>query len=143
MDVELTEISLPPLASIKIEFSLTAQVNITDYTAQRRVNKLLLDQVGNLLYSERPSLVAGRRLLWRVPVWLALPTTGPLGQVGVLDVDAQTGEILFDQQILNEIEERGNALARRAAHPTRRLTPRSEIGRPAKHPSGAQGSRAD
>ena len=43
MDVELTEISLPPLASVKIEFSLTAQVNITDYTTQRRVNKLLLD----------------------------------------------------------------------------------------------------
>ena len=62
--------------------------------------------------------MAGRHLLWRVPVWLALPTTGALGQVGVLDLDAQTGEILFDQQILDEIEERGNALARRAPHPT-------------------------
>jgi hypothetical protein len=49
-----------------------------------------------------------------VPVWLALPTTGPLGQVGTLDVDAQTGEILFTQQILDEIAERGNALAQRA-----------------------------
>jgi hypothetical protein len=54
--------------------------------------------------------VAGRRLLWRVPVWLALPTTGPLGQVGTLDVDAQTGEILFTGQILEEIAERGNVL---------------------------------
>ena len=116
MALELTEIVLPPQAEVKIQFNLTAQVNITDFTAQRRVNKLLLDQVGNLLYGERPSLVAGRRLLWRVPVWLALPTTGPLGQVSVLDVDAQTGEILFDQQILDDIEERGNALARRAAH---------------------------
>lgn len=115
MGLELTKMTLPPQAEVKIEFSLTAQVNIADYTAQRRVNKLLLDQVGNLLYGERPSLAAGRRLLWRVPVWLTLPTTGPLGQVGVLDVDAQTGEILFDQQLLDEIEERGNALARRAA----------------------------
>ena len=118
MSLKSTEMTLPPQAEVKIEFSLTAQVNITDYTAQRRVNKLLLDQVGNLLYGERPSLAAGRRLLWRVPVWLALPTTGPLGQVGVLDVDAQTGEILFDQQLLDEIAERGNALARRAAHQT-------------------------
>jgi hypothetical protein len=112
--VELDEISFPVPAQVKIEFSLTAQVNVTDFTAQRKVNKLLLDHVGNLLYGERPSLVAGRRLLWRVPVWLALPTTGPLGQVGALDVDAQTGEILSTQHILEEIAERGNALARRA-----------------------------
>jgi hypothetical protein len=114
MAVELDEISFPVPAQVKIEFSLTAQVNVTDFTAQRKVNKLLLDHVGNLLYGERPSLVAGRRLLWRVPVWLALPTTGPLGQVGALDVDAQTGEILSTQHILEEIAERGNALARRA-----------------------------
>lgn len=113
MSVELSELSLPVPAEVKIEFSLTAQVNITDFTAQRKVSKLLLDHVGNLLYGERPSLVVGRRLLWRVPVWLALPTTGPLGQVGTLDVDAQTGEILFTQQLLEEIAERGNALAQR------------------------------
>ena len=106
-------ISLPVPAEVKIEFSLTAQVNITDYTAQRKVSKLLLDHVGNLPYGERPSLVAGRRLLWRVPIWLALPTTGPLGQVGTVDGDAQTGEILFNQQILEEIAERGNVLAQR------------------------------
>lgn len=79
-------------------------------TAQRQVTKLLLDQVGNLLYGERPSLVADERLLWRVPVWLALPTTRPLGQVGILDVDKETGEILFSQQILDELADCGNAL---------------------------------
>lgn len=115
MNVEMTEIALPAEAQLKIELSLTAQVKITHVTAQRQVSKLLLDQAGNLLYGERPSLVVGQRLVWRVPVWLALPTTGPLGQVGALDVDAQTGEILFAQQILDEIVERGNVLAQRAA----------------------------
>ena len=118
MNVEMTEIALPAEAQLKIELSLTAQVKITHVTAQRQVSKLLLDQAGNLLYGERPSLVVGQRLLWRVPVWLALPTTGPLGQVGALDVDAQTGEILFAQQILDEIVERGNVLAQRAASQT-------------------------
>jgi hypothetical protein len=118
MSVELEDIALPAPSEVKIEFSLTAQVNITDFTAQRKVSKLLLDDVGNLLYGERPSLVVGRRLLWRVPVWLALPTTGPLGQVGALDVDAQTGEILFTQQILDEIAERGDALAQSATPKT-------------------------
>jgi hypothetical protein len=118
MSVEFDQISLPAPAEVKIEFSLTAQVNVTDLVAQRKVSKLLLDHVGNLLYGERPSLVMGRRLLWRVPVWLGLPTTGPLGQVGALDVDAQTGEILFTQKILEEIAERGNDMAQRATSTT-------------------------
>ena len=117
MSIEIESMSLPVPAQVKVEFSLTAQVNITDYTAQRRVTKLLLDRVGNLLYGECPGLVVGRRLLWRVPVWLGLPTTGPVGQVGTLDIDAQTGEILSTQQILDDIAERGNALAQRALHP--------------------------
>ncbi|MEW5985220.1 MAG: hypothetical protein AB1791_01145 [Chloroflexota bacterium] len=118
MDVELAEMALPAQTEVKIAFSLTAQINVTDYTAQRKVSKLLLDQVGNLLYGERPGLVVGRRLLWRVPVWLALPTTGPLGQVGVVDVDVQTGEILFTQQLLDEIAKHGNILAQRSSPAT-------------------------
>ncbi|CAG0931792.1 hypothetical protein TFLX_02280 [Thermoflexales bacterium] len=114
MNVEMSEIALPPQTEVKVELSLTSQVNVTDYTAQRKVTKLLLDEVGNQLYGEQPSLVVGRRLLWRVPIWLALPTTGPLGQVGTLDVDAKTGEVLSSQQILDEITERGNVLAQRA-----------------------------
>jgi hypothetical protein len=118
MTLELSEMVLPAQAEVKIQFSLTAQVNITDYSAQRSVSKLLLDHVGNLLYGERPNLVAGRRLLWRVPVWLASPRSGPVGQVGVLDVDAQTGEILYDQSLLDEIAERGHVLVRRTVHST-------------------------
>ncbi len=118
MNLELSEMKLPEQAEVKIELSVTAQINVTAQSAQRQVTKLLLDQVGNLLYGERPSLVAGERLLWRVPVWLALPTTGPLGQVGTIDVDTETGEILFTQQLLDELAEHGNALAKRSTSQT-------------------------
>ncbi len=118
MTVEFETLTLPAPAEVKIEFSLSTRVNVTDFTAQRKVSKLLLDRVGNLLYGERPTLVAGRRLLWRVPVWVALPTTGPLGQVGTLDVDAQTGEILTDADLLDAIEERAHVLAERATPQT-------------------------
>ena len=118
MNVELSELSLPTQAEVKIELSVTAHINVTAQTAQRQVSKLLLDHVGNLLYGERPNLVAGERLLWRVPIWLALPTTGPIGQVGSLDVDTETGETLFTQQLLDEIAEHGNALARRTSSQT-------------------------
>ena len=112
MTLEMQELTLPAKAEIKIALTLTAQVNVTDVVAQRKVSKLLLDEVGNLLYGEHPSLFVGQRLLWRVPVGLGSPRRGPLGQVGALDVDAQTGEILYTQDILEELAERGNALAR-------------------------------
>ena len=115
MNVELDEVALPPQSEIKIEFTLTSKVNVTNVTAQRQVSRLLLDLVGNLLYGELPSLVAGRRLLWRVPVWIGSPATGPLGIVGFIDVDADTGEVLYTQALLQEIVERSHVLAQSAA----------------------------
>lgn len=115
MSVELERVVLPEYADVKIEVSVSARINVTDVAAQRKVNRLLLDLVGTQLYGERPSLVAGERLVWRVPVWLGLPTVGPIGQLGVLDVDTQTGEVLYTQRILDELAERGDALAQRAA----------------------------
>lgn len=113
-DLEMDNMVLPTQTEVKIELSLTSRVNITNFTAQRKVSKLLLDRAGNLLYGEQPNLVVGRRLLWRVPVWLGLPTIGPVGQAGTLDVDAHSGEILFTPQILADIAERADVLAQRA-----------------------------
>lgn len=110
--VEMQQITFPAESEVKVEFTLTSRVNFTAVASQRRVSKLMLDRVG-LFYGERPSLVIADRLLWRVPVWLSLPTTGPLGQVGTLDVDAQTGEILYTSKILDEMKERGRALVKR------------------------------
>ncbi len=118
MEVEFGQIDLPPQSEVKIEVSITANLAVTAETAQRKVSRLLLEAVGNLLYGERPSLVAGQRLMWRVPVWLGLPATGPVGQVGALDVDAQTGELLYNPTILEELAERGHALAQRTSSST-------------------------
>ena len=115
--LEIDEITLPANAEVKVELTLTSSLNFTAHVAQRRVNKFLLDRVG-LFFGKQPSLVVGDRLLWRVPVWVSLPTTGPLGQVGTLDVDAQTGEILYTPEILAEIKARGHDLAQRTASPS-------------------------
>jgi len=41
---------------------------------------------------------------------LAFPSTGPVGKVGEVDVVVETGEVLFDQTLLEEIAERAEAL---------------------------------
>jgi hypothetical protein len=119
MSVELPEMVAPDQAEVTIEVRVKAQINVTAQTAQRKVSKLLLDEVGNLLHGEKPNLVAGDKLLWRVPVWLSMPSVGPVGRIGHLDVNAQTGEINFAQQELEELAARGNALAERTASTTR------------------------
>jgi hypothetical protein len=62
------------------------------------------------VWPELHELVIGERLLWRVPVSFSTPETGPLGQVGSLDVDTQTGEILYTQDLLISFKERAHAL---------------------------------
>jgi hypothetical protein len=116
--VEMQQITFPAESEIKVELTLTSKINFTAVASQRRVSKLMLDRVG-LFYGERPSLIIGNRLLWRVPIWLSLPTTGPLGQVGTLDVDVQTGEIIYTSKILDEIRERGHVLVERTTSQTK------------------------
>lgn len=111
MEMELPTIQLPPQADVRIEISIAAYLGITSQSAQRKVSKLVLDQVGNLLYGETPNLVAGSRLLWRVPVWVSSPASGPIGQAGTLDVDAQTGEVLYSDEQLELIGEQARVLA--------------------------------
>ena len=111
---EMADIALPAGAEVKLELTVTSKINFTAHVARIRVNKLLLDQVG-LFYGEKPSLVVGERLLWRVPVIFSTPDLGPLGQVGSLDVDTQTGEILYTQDILNSLKDHAHALAKRTS----------------------------
>jgi hypothetical protein len=116
-EVEMQDITLPAQTRIKVKLSITSDINFTAHVAQRRVNKLLLDRVG-LFYGEKPSLVVGERLVWRVPVMFSTPTTGSLGQVGTLDVDAQTGEMLYTPEQLADFKERAYGLAKRTPHST-------------------------
>jgi hypothetical protein len=120
METELTTIQLPAQADVRIEISIAAHLGITSQSAQRKVSRLVLDQVGNLLYAEAPSLVAGSRLSWRVPIWVSSPEKGPIGQAGSLDVDAQTGEVLYSDEQLQVLGEQARVIAEHYASNTAR-----------------------
>lgn len=111
--VDLELLKVPPVADLEIDIRVRTRMAITAFTAQRKVSRLVLERVSNLLCGQEPTLVVGEQVRWRVPVWLGFLTTGLVGKVGELDVDVQTGEIIFDQHSLEEIAERADALARR------------------------------
>jgi hypothetical protein len=118
--VQLEGSPLPAAVDLEIGIKLRAQIRVTAFTAQRKVSKLVLDRVSNLLCGNEPTLVVADRLRWRVPVWLGFRTTGLVGKVGEIDVDMETGEVLFDQRLLDEIAERADVLARRTLTRTSR-----------------------
>ena len=102
-------------AQININISVSAKMNLTALVARRKVNVFLLNEVSTGLGGDQPSLlVANDRVCWRVPVVLALSTRGRLGQVGQIDVDAQTGELLTTPQLIQEIKDHANRLATRS-----------------------------
>ena len=75
----------------------------------------MVSEIGNLLYAGEPTLAVGERILWRVPVLLAYPDSGPVGQAGTLDVDVETGAVLGNQEQLTAIADYAFFLAERSA----------------------------
>ena len=97
---------LPQIEASQVEITIhvSTKLNVTQESARRKVNVFVLSEIGTGLGGDMPMLIiAGERLCWRVPISLALPNTGPLGQVGHIDVDAQTGEILADAESIEGI----------------------------------------
>ncbi len=112
MTVELQNI-LPQLTSAQVNISVnvTATLNITAYTAKRKVNVLMLRRVGTGLFGDEPSLVVtSKSVVWRVPVFVSTTSRGRLGQVGQVDVDAQTGEMMADDTLLQAIGDNAERL---------------------------------
>ena len=94
---------------------LTVQVNQTAKEAQRKVSVFVLTEIGNLLHGETPVLVIGEQAVWRVPVHLTRPSFGDLGQVGYIDVDVTSGELIFTSKSITSIERHAQALVNRLA----------------------------
>lgn len=100
----------PGTAQVDIQLRVSAQVNITPFVARQKVNVLMLDRVGNLLHGGEPEMLLSERLYWRVPVLLSTPRQGLVGQVGAVRVDAQTGEVLADDELLKDLAEHARRL---------------------------------
>ena len=86
---------VPETVPIHLRFHVVATLNVTARDARRRVNRQVVTKLGTGLVAQDPELVIDdESIVWRVPIMLSLPELGDLGQVGTIDVDAETGEIL-------------------------------------------------
>jgi hypothetical protein len=88
---------------LDIQIIVEATVNIDAQTARRKVTGWLLDEVGNMLMGGVPQLVIAQKASWRVPVLLYSSEQGLVGEVGIVDVDADSGTVFADDQLRDHI----------------------------------------
>ncbi len=93
MQVILEQCHLPAQGAVKLNMQREFVIQVTAEEAQRKVSRWLWDEVSMLISADPPTLVIGEQVVWRVPTWIGFPSQGRAGNVGVVDVDVQTGEL--------------------------------------------------
>lgn len=97
MIITMDSKSVSQTSPINLSFHVVATLNLTAADARRQVNRQIVTELGTGLIARDPELViADEKIIWRVPIVLSLPELGDLGQVGTVDIDARSGEILSD-----------------------------------------------
>ncbi len=112
-DVTLNQL-IPPLPSAQIDVTIrvTSQLNVTAFSAKQKVAGLALSEIGTGILTDEPELIVSRqRVVWRVPLQVALPGLGRVGGIGAIDVDAQTGEVLADHRTYQSLIQHARQLA--------------------------------
>jgi hypothetical protein len=66
-----------------------------------------------LIVADPPMLVVGERIVWLVPAWIGFPSMGRADDVGFVDVDVQTGEMLQLDQAEEKIKACASAIAQK------------------------------
>jgi hypothetical protein len=78
---------------------------------------VLESEVGNMLLCGEPLLVIARNTVWRLPVLLTSSEKGIVGEVGFVDVDAASGELLTSNELRVQLLTHVNQLIRPALSP--------------------------
>lgn len=114
MAVQIDLSRIPPAAQLEVNIHLSSSLHVSAAEARRRASRLVASEIGNLLFGGEPTLSVGERICWSVPILLAFPDSGLIGQVGAVDVDTETGAVLTSATQLEEIATYAVFVAERA-----------------------------
>ncbi|MCL4267292.1 MAG: hypothetical protein KJ069_29210 [Anaerolineae bacterium] len=108
---------LQKFQALDVAINVEATVNLDAATARRRATAWLASEVGNQLISGTPQLIIRKETVWRMPVMLTSSATGMIGEVGSVDVNAETGELLANEELRDQILANVQHLTRSALSP--------------------------
>ncbi len=86
----------------RLDIRATVDLVVSAQEARRLVGHWLLESVSVLIGADMPTLIIGRQVVWRVPVWMGLAGSGRT-QLGAIDVDVTSGALLDVKRRAEEI----------------------------------------
>jgi hypothetical protein len=100
----MTPLELPEGSAIYI----VVQPKLDQRTARKKATGWLVDHVGNLVMADDGTLAQkGPRWVWRFNVYMTSLMHKPRGPIGQVELNAETGAILNDQDTITMMYERG------------------------------------
>lgn len=111
--VLLDAYTLPTKGPVKLNVTSSFTINVTAAEAQHQVHQWLIDEVSCNIGADSPMLILSEPPVWRVPAYLSLPPYGRLGQLGVVDVDVESGKLNNPADTLKTIEEAAQKITQR------------------------------
>lgn len=84
----------PQVGGMRITFDQWVDVQISAEQACETVGEWLFEEITMMMCAEPPTFIIGERSVWRVPVIFYATHVGRVGQVGTVDVDTITGDIV-------------------------------------------------
>jgi hypothetical protein len=95
---------------LSVHIEMSADMNVSAFVARRKVTGFVSSEISTQMHGMEPTLIVGERMYWRVPVHLSLPPTGDRGEVGVIHVDVETGQLDVPEALIQEITLRATEL---------------------------------
>ena len=118
MAVELQ--SLPQTGRLEIDIKVSSDINVSAYAARQKVDNFVLNEISYMMHAGEPTLVVADSIYWRVPVILSTVSRGDIGEVGTINVNAQTGQLITAPQLITEVTDRAEGLASHFASEAKR-----------------------
>ncbi len=105
---------------LQLDVNISLTLDLTAAQARRKLTRFFMDEVSLFINPQDPLLVVvdQETILWRFSIIFSMGRRGKLGQLGEVDVDARSGELLLDDKLLEEIKTNARSLARGTAFST-------------------------
>lgn len=107
--IELDQpLTLPEGSQVRV----TPLMALDERTARRRADRWLEDNVGNVVAAKNSKLIQlDNQDIWRFEAFVTGPNIDPMGPIGQVDIEANTGQILTTSEMAKEMISRGANLS--------------------------------
>lgn len=103
----------PEKGQFAIDVQQVVDVKLSADEAQKRCRIWLMDEINMGFVSGTPEFMIGEdgRAVWHIPIIRTAPHVGHVGEVGHVDMDVQTGEIVVEDDEIEMWYVRGDKLS--------------------------------